>query len=477
MAMEIQWRQEVEKRKQMLVEDLQKYLQIKSVLDKTTKAENAPFGKGIQEALEFMLHKGEDDGFIVKDVDGYAGHIEMGQGEDIVGILCHVDVVPEGEGWISNPYGAEIRDGNIYARGAIDDKGPTMAAYYGMKIVQELGLPLKKRIRMILGTDEESNWECVKHYFQKEEMPAIGFAPDADFPIIYAEKGILDVHVTQKKQAITGEPILLQFDAGVRLNMVPDLAKATLASQDENIITQYNEYLISEQLTGKCWIESKCIHIELNGKAAHGSEPQLGKNAGILLAKFLDQIQLDEQSEGFVQFAINALENDKGMGLGIQYWDEITGDLTVNIGMLRYTAENAGEFGLNIRYPVTANPEQIKESLKVICETSGYLIDTIKNSPSHHVDKNHPLITTLQKVYEEQTGEMAELLAIGGGTYAKALEAGVAFGALFPGKPDVAHQKDEYINIEDLLKTTAIYAQAMYELANNENEEKRNLKG
>ena len=186
----INWQLEIENRKQDLLADTQSLLKIKSVLDEENQTDTAPFGVGVKEALEYMLNLGEKDGFTVKNVDHVAGHIEMGEGEELLGILCHVDVVPEGDGWSSDPYGAEIRDGKIFARGAIDDKGPTMAAYYAMKVIKELGLSLNKRVRMIIGTDEESNWRCVNHYFEVEEMPTVGFAPDADFPIINAEKGI-----------------------------------------------------------------------------------------------------------------------------------------------------------------------------------------------------------------------------------------------------------------------------------------------
>ncbi len=186
-------------------------------------------GPEVKKALEFMLNLGEKDGFKVKNVGNLAGHIEFGEGEELVGILCHVDVVPEGDGWSSDPFAAEIRDGKIFARGAIDDKGPTMAAYYAMKIVKELDLPLKRRVRMIIGTDEESNWRCVDHYFKHEEMPTMGFAPDADFPIINAEKGIADLDIVQSSQVEPKSDFqveVLSFQSGRRYNMVPDFAKS-----------------------------------------------------------------------------------------------------------------------------------------------------------------------------------------------------------------------------------------------------------
>src|SRR5699024_3409781 len=186
------WMQEVLKRKEDFMKDLKGVLQIKSVLDEENKTEQAPLGSGVKKALDYMLDLGGKDGFTVKNVDHLAGHVEMGQGDELLGILGHVDVVPEGDGWDMNPYAAEVKNGNVYARGASDDKGPTIAAYYAMKIVKQLGLPLNKRVRLIIGTDEESDWRCVERYFEKEEMPSMGFVPDADFPIIYAEKGIMD---------------------------------------------------------------------------------------------------------------------------------------------------------------------------------------------------------------------------------------------------------------------------------------------
>ena len=194
----IDWEHEVEKRKEALIEKTRELLKIKSVLDEDDGGPDAPLGRGVKEALQYMLDLGREDGFRVKNVGNLAGHIEFGAGKELVGILCHVDVVPAGDGWSCDPFGAEIRDGKIFARGAIDDKGPTMAAYFAMKIVKELELPLNKRVRMIIGTDEESDWRCVEHYFAREEMPTLGFAPDADFPIIYAEKGIMDFDFVQK---------------------------------------------------------------------------------------------------------------------------------------------------------------------------------------------------------------------------------------------------------------------------------------
>ncbi|GIN60072.1 dipeptidase PepV [Robertmurraya siralis] len=464
------WMKEVQARKQSLIEDTQNLLKIKSLLDEDSATEDAPLGQGVKEALQFMLELGEKDGFIAKNVDNLAGHLEFGQGDELIGILCHVDVVPEGDGWTSDPFGADIRDGKIFARGAIDDKGPTMAAYYAMKIVKELKLPLTKRIRMIIGTDEESNWRCVDHYFKHEEMPTCGFAPDADFPIIYAEKGIADYDLVQKPLS-TNEKVgneLLSFESGRRYNMVPDYAKAviTISGNPAPIISSFEDFLKDNDVTGKHTNTKEGLLFELEGISAHGMEPDKGKNAGLMLAKFLSSLELDKQAAAFVHFVSAYFYQDsRGRALGIAYSDDITGDLTINVGKLSYDLENGGRLGLNMRYPVTTNLEETIVKLEEKLTVEGFKIDNFSDSKPHHVDEQDFLVHTLKKVYEEQTGEKAELLAIGGGTYARSLKSGVAFGPLFPGRPDIAHQKDEYMIIEDLLKATAIYAHAIYELA------------
>ncbi|MED3564142.1 dipeptidase PepV [Bacillus xiapuensis] len=467
----IDWIHEVEKRKEALIKDAQGLLHIKSLLDDENAVPDAPLGKGVKEALDYMLTLGEKDGFIPKNVGNLAGHLEFGEGKELLGILCHVDVVPEGDGWTSDPYAAEIRDGRIYARGAIDDKGPTMAAYYAMKIVKELGLPLKKRVRMIIGTDEESNWRCVEHYFKNEEMPSLGFAPDADFPIINAEKGISDFDMVQKgtvEEKLSANVEVQTFISGKRYNMVPDYAKAVIhvkenqAQITESFTNIMNQYDLEHQLSNK----NQEVILEVKGISAHGMEPRNGKNAGLFLAEFLSKLDLDEKAATYFRFVSRYFFDDsRGVHLGVANSDDVSGELTINPGKFSYSKADGGRIGMTCRYPVTNKMETTKEKLDALLKNEGFTIENFSDSKPHHVDEKEFLIQTLKKVYEEQTGEKAELLAIGGGTYARSLTSGVAFGPLFPGRPDVAHQKDEYIDLEDLFRATAIYAQAIYELA------------
>ncbi|MBU8905262.1 dipeptidase PepV [Desertibacillus haloalkaliphilus] len=467
----IDWQEEVTKRKGELIADAQQLLRIKSVLDEETKSDHAPFGKGIQEALEYLLTKADHDQFSVKNVDGYAGHIEWGKGEEIVGVLCHIDVVPEGDGWTSPPYAAEIRDGEIVARGALDDKGPTMAAYYALKLIKELDLPLSKRVRMIIGTDEESDWRCVDHYFKHEEMPAVGFAPDADFPIIFAEKGICDFELIQAKANVNseGKVKLEHFESGRRLNMVPDLAEASISLGDNNgeeLIEAFSRFIEGHELEGSSRTEDGRVYLQVKGVSAHGMEPKNGRNAGLYLAQFLAGFSFDEQAATFLTFVKQYFVDDsRGTALGIACYDEEVGDLTINIGRLTYEKETGGKLGVNLRYPAAVNFSDMMTTLTTQIQPHAFQVENVDNSEPHHVEKEDPLVTTLQGVYERQTGEKAELIAIGGGTYARALKRGVAFGPLFPGRADAAHQKDESIAIEDLLQATALYAEAIYELA------------
>jgi succinyl-diaminopimelate desuccinylase len=466
----INWLNEVEKRKDDLLKDTQNLLHIKSLLDEENTFPDAPLGKGVKEALDFMLTLGEKDGFIPKNVGNLAGHLEFGEGEELLGILCHVDVVPEGDGWASDPFAAEIREGKIFARGAIDDKGPTMAAYYAMKIVKELGLPVNKRIRMIIGTDEESDWRCVDHYFEKEEMPTLGFAPDADFPIINAEKGIADMDIVQKlpdEEVGKGNIEVLSFTSGKRYNMVPDHATVTLniIGNQMDVVQRFTNFMKQHQLEHQSHVDNGELTLEVKGVSAHGMEPKKGINAGLFLGEFLSKLDLNPSASDYFKFISRYFFNDsRGVSLGVSYSDEVSGELTINPGKLSYSRQSGGSIGLTCRYPVTNKIDDTKKKLDDLLEVNGFVINKFKDTKPHYVDENEFLIQTLKKVYEEQTGEKSYLIAIGGGTYARSLKSGVAFGPLFPGRPDIAHQKDEYIEIDDLLKAAAIYAQAIYEL-------------
>ncbi len=459
------WFTIAQSRKEELISELQQLIQIESVLDESSATESAPFGQGPLKALQFMLQKGEQQGFIIKNVDNVAGHIEIGEGKDILGILCHVDVVPAGDSWTYPPFKGDIADGKIYGRGAIDDKGPTMAAWLAMKMVKDAGIKLNKRVRMIIGTDEESGFRCVDRYFEKEEMPTIGFAPDADFPMINAEKGIAVLEFSQLG-SITDDEQLIDFQSGHRTNMVPDFAKAIVRNVTSNIESEFQKFLEKNMTEGTLTKEDNRYIITIKGKSAHAMEPEKGENAAVLLSKFLVDCLTTNASKQFVNFIVNIFDNDHyGTKLKLNYSDEMSGHTTLNPGVVLFHKEQGGRVQVSMRYSVTYSFEKKITEAQQHITSYGFAIDVLSNSAPHYVPEDEFLVQTLLKVYQKHTGDLSKPLSTGGGTYARTMEKGVAFGMLFPGEPDVAHQADEFVVIENLIKAAAIYAEAIVELA------------
>lgn len=452
------WLLEATKRKETMLSELQELVAIPSVLSEETTP-TAPFGKEVKQALDWFLQKGRAQGYSVKNVADVAGHLEIGQGEELLGILGHVDVVPAGEGWTKNPFGGEIQDSRLYGRGAIDDKGPTIAAWTALNMLKDADVEFTKRVRLIIGTDEESGFRCVERYFQTEEMPAIAFAPDADFPIINAEKGIATLNFTTF--SMHEDAILESFIAGHRTNMVPDKATAILDGQLAEWQEDFKEFCRKHEVTGIVEQHNASTELTLNGKSAHAMEPEDGINAGVLLALFLkDRLKGDGQK--FVEFVADTFYGDsRGRKLGLDFADEQSGETTFNAGIIRFEKKKTAMITVSMRYSVSYPFEEKMAAYQL----KDFVLDIASNSLPHYVDENDPLIKTLQSAYETQTGDKADLLAIGGGTYARVLDKGVAFGMLFPGEPDVAHQADEFVDIDNLIKATAIYAEAIYQLA------------
>ena len=214
------------------LEDLFGLLRIDSVLKEQPEVKDAPFGYGCVEALNYTLELGKKMGFKTKNIDNIAGYIEFGEGKEILGILCHLDVVPVGEGWTNPPFSPILKDGKIYARGSNDDKGPLMSSLYAMKILKDNGFKPNKRVRLIIGTDEETASRGIVRYLEKEEQPTIGFSPDADFPLIYGEKGIMSIDIISKEVTSAIENI----KSGDVYNVVPDKAYAYLNKDLSKII-------------------------------------------------------------------------------------------------------------------------------------------------------------------------------------------------------------------------------------------------
>ena len=462
--MNIDFKQEVLNHKEDLLKDLFELLSVRSILG-TDITEETPFGSGPREALDLILSFGERDGYKTKLVENKAGHIEVGEGEEIFGILGHVDVVPVVEAdWISHPFKPEVRDGKIFARGSLDDKGPTMAAYYAVKLLDKLGVKWNKRIRLIIGSDEETGFRCVESYFKHEEQPASGFTPDAMFPLVYAEKAraTFDHKLKFVEEDGAYNYKLVKFNGGQVLNMVIASAEAELVGEVTDIKEKFEKFLAQEKLEGKVSVENT-IKLTLKGKAAHGSTPQYGINGATKLAEFLSTLGLDNNGKNFVDYIVAKLANDPfGEKLGIDYKDNEMGEATYNYGVLDYDLEKKiGIVSTDCRHPKKFDLVARLYEVKV----DNIDIEVTSTKEAHYVPKDDELVTTLMDVYRKHTGDTKnDAFVLGGGTYARCLKKGVAFGLLFPGKEDTMHQANEYLEVEDLLLATAIYAEGIYKL-------------
>lgn len=464
----------IEKDKDKLINSTQELVMIKSVNGKPETG--APFGEDTAKALDKSLQIAKGLGFNTTNLDGYIGYAEYGKGIDYVGVLAHVDVVAEGGGWNYPPYGAEIHDGKMYGRGTIDDKGPAMAALYALKAIRDSNQHLTKRVRVIFGCDEEIGTADVNHYREREASPIYGFTPDADFPAIYAEKGILTFDLVNDL-AIKSSDIkvnrnldneLAYVQGGTAYNIVPDIAWAEIAtSAPTPIIASCRSFANKTGYNLSAEMNNGTVLVKSVGLAAHGSEPYKGKNAAMQLFAFLATLQLNgsniEDAIDFINTKIDMETTGKSFGLAMK--DDPSGNLTINVGKVNIT-RNRIVLGLNIRYPVTRTSEEVMRIINQTIEGTGFRVENMQQDlkPLYY-PKDSPLIQTLTKVYNHETGRNDTPLAIGGGTYAKEMPNIVASGPIMPGQEEVEHQPNEYIAIDQLVNITKIYAQDIYELA------------
>lgn len=447
----------VNQNKDKIVKTLQELLQIRSVLDESTSTPDMPFGKGINDALDYMMNLAKNDGFDTSRDGGYAGEITYGDGEEIVGILCHLDVVPEGTNWEYPPYEARIVDGKIYARGTTDDKGPTIASYYALKFIKDANIKLKKKIKIILGTDEETGWRGISHYLSKYPMPNTGFAPDCSFPLVYGEKGrfALDLKISSPNNCAVSSDALISLKGGERYNVVIDEAEA-VAKLD--LTREFMKYLQVNNLDGDVTTEGNNYKYILKGVSAHAMEPEKGINAGTHLCNFFKDYTKNELVHYIAKFHHLDYNLEK---LGLDYTDYEMGPATCNIGIIDINPEST-RATLDIRYPMRYNDENFEHSYKQIIEEFGLEVTHFTWKKPHYVSPDDDLVQLLYKAYVKHTNDdVNKPFTVGGGTYASVLNKAVAYGMGFPGEPELAHQRNEHLSIDSLLKGILIYIDAI----------------
>ncbi|MGB9666687.1 MAG: dipeptidase PepV [Candidatus Cryosericum sp.] len=441
-------------------------LGIPSVKDPATATSKAPFGKEVDRALTYVLKIAADHQFAAENVEHYVGRVRWGGDGTQYAVLTHVDVVPEGTGWSVPPFAGTIKDGRLYGRGSTDDKGPAIATIFALAAaraaLEAKHIEPKNAIMLLFGTDEESGWEDFDYYFKKYGIPEAGFSPDAEFPIVNGEKGILNLQLVG--HGARGG-ILRHAEGGTRSNVVPQHAEALLVADHDKLqrLQGLIDRLPREDFSVSTTLASGELKVEVEGVPAHASTPEKGRNAIGKLLQILDAVHCLED-DASLQFLAREVGTEwTGHRLGVDFSDDISGALTLNLGTLHVDHDDSTAV-INIRYPIEITAKQVTDQF--VDKLLGTKVDftVMSDSPPHYVDPETPLIQTLQRAYTEYTNTEAKCLAIGGGTYARAIPGAVAFGPLFPGQPMTEHGPDEYIDINALLKATRIYAYAMAEL-------------
>lgn len=419
-----------------MIDDLRRLVRFASVSERTESKET-PFGRETAAVLDEALTICRNYGLRTKNCENMTGYAEIGQGEALIGILVHLDVVPAGEGWISPPFELREKEGRLYGRGVTDDKGPAVAVIHALKELIEESVDFNKRVRLIFGLAEETgDWEDMEYYKATEEPVSFGFTPDADFPAIYAEMGIANVRFSFDKSKTCFEKI----SGGNAVNMVPDKCEATFRDRG-GTLHNYSQ----------------------PGKSAHGSTPWDGQNAiSMIMGHFKDR-----EDCLFSSFFRDCIKMEcNGKSLGGYAADEESGEITYNFGLV-HTEESKIMLTADVRYPVTFKIEDIIKGIKERLASLGYEnveIELLSDVPFVFMDADGPVITKLLEAYREHTKDMRPPAVIGGGTYARAMDGIVAFGPMLPGRELTEHQANEYILTEDLILAKEIYKTAIRKL-------------
>ena len=453
---------------QAMMSTIATMLAIPSVRDPMSASPWAPFGQSIADALSYLVQVANWMGFPSENVEGVVGRVQYGGAAGTeYAVLSHLDVVPAGDGWTRPPFAATVEDGRLYGRGAVDDKAPAVATVFALAAARAAFDALKivpaNRIQLLFGTDEESTWEDMTRYREKFTLPRSGFSADGDFPIVTSEKGILTVRLASSETTGT---TLLSASGGTRTNMVPAHAEAVIAATPE---TRDGLCRILVSLDGDDGFRATIqpdgdrIIVNVDGRPAHAATPGQGRNAIGRLLVLLDGAGLLAHVPMLQLIARTVGTDWTGEGLGIDLHDELSGALTLNLGVLAWNREG-GILDIDIRYPVTCSKTTVMQTIGPALSAMASWATIMEDLPPHVVDPSSALIATLGRAYRRHTHASPRCLSIGGCTYARLMPGGVSFGPEFSGHPATDHAPDEYIELDDLLVATRIYASAMFDL-------------
>ncbi len=442
-----------------LAQDISALCQINSVEGEAEPG--MPFGRGPAEALAAALEMGQRMGFRTENFGNYVGHIEYGDGEEMIGILGHLDVVPAGDGWERDPWGGEIADGRIWGRGTLDDKGPLLTCLYAMKILKDLNVPLKKRIRLILGTNEETNWGCMDYYLNqvKPEMPVAAFSPDSSFPVTFAELGMLQYTLSRD---IDEE---IEIEGGSAFNSVPSSAKVVLPAALE---AEVREAVAASEKASIYQIDvaGDKLTLSVAGIGVHAKDVHEGLNAISYMMDILGKVSISGQLKEIVDFYNDHFGTTYfGEKIGITASDEISAHMTLNIGMIQ-AIDGKLTLYCDSRIPVSVSPDEIEKAVIDKMQGTGYTYKLASKENSLYVPKDSELVTTLMKAYQKVTGDTeSQPMSSGGATYSRTIKNCVAFGCLLPDQVDTMHQANESLELDKLEIWLQICLEAIYQLA------------
>lgn len=441
----------LQKNRDNFINDLRGLIAINSVSSKAVN--DKPFGIEPAKAIDYMMNLCTAASLESVNYDYYCMDASYGTGKEIVGALCHLDIVPAGEGWDYPPFAGVMEGSLMYGRGVCDDKGPAIAVFYALKALMNANIKLDRKIRLIFGSDEETGMSDMKYYLTKAKAPDYAFSPDASFPAIFAEKHVMGgTYISE----IIKDTCLISLAGGTVSNAVPSKATAKIRYTTLPKSTDKVSYHLDND---------NILSITATGVATHASQPQKGENAIIILANAL--YSLLRESDGakpLIKSIIDNLSSSDGSAMQIACADETTGELTMNLGLISLSNKKIS-LVIDIRHPVTLN---YKQTIKTL-ETALRKFTLVASSCSEgiHREKDGFLVSTLQSIYKEITNDIDSVpISIGGGTYARCLPNAVAFGPEFPnGHAGGVHTANEYINIDELIEAARIYAHCLYSLA------------
>ena len=415
------------------ITDLKTLISFKSVL--SSPKDDAPFGTGIKDCLNYFLELAKEMGFETINYDNYAGEIAFGKGEE-VGIIGHLDVVPIGIDWTTDPFTLTEKDGVYYGRGLSDDKTPLLSCLYALKELKDSKKSVNKRFRLIVGCDEESGWRDIEYLQTKTTLPKFGFSPDGNFPLTYAEKGIVEVSFSFPKLKH-----FTDVKGGTVVNAVCDYATVRPLNDkiDLEILKKYNLSISDDGL------------IVSTGKSAHGSMPELGKNALLPLFEYFSSMGED------VKNVLDYLFYDKAKLKDVKTEQ---GALTLSPDLISQNGETI-TITCDCRIPAPLTLEEIMP----IFNSFGLKVTTKVRHLPMMVEKDGWFVQTLLNAYNEITGESAVPLSMGGSTFARAFEKGCSFGPQFAYYNNNIHDANENLPKDHLIKCYEIYKKAIFDLA------------